>query len=51
VGGVIEPPDRNREHLISTSEIAAYANCPEQWRLAYGLGLEPGNRQAMHAGT
>ena len=24
--------------------------CPEQWRLEYGLGLEPGNRAALDAG-
>ena len=25
---------------MSASEIAAYAYCPESWRLAHGLGLE-----------
>jgi hypothetical protein len=37
--------------LISASEIACYAYCPEQWRLQYGLKLEPGNRAALDAGT
>ena len=25
--------------------------CPEQWRLQYGLGLEPANRKELAAGT
>ncbi len=37
--------------LVSASEIAAFVYCPEQWRLLDGLGLEPGNRAAMDAGT
>jgi hypothetical protein len=37
--------------LISAQEIACYAYCPEQWRLQYGLGLKPGNRAALDAGT
>jgi hypothetical protein len=28
------------EAWVSASEIAAYAYCPESWRLAHGLGLE-----------
>ena len=39
------------EHgLVTASEIAAFAYCSEQWRLQYGLGLEPGNRAALDAG-
>ncbi len=37
--------------MVSASEIAAFAYCPESWRLQYGLGLEPGNRAALDAGT
>jgi len=37
--------------LVSASEIAAFVYCQEQWRLRDGLGLEPGNRAAMDAGT
>ena len=32
------------EAWVSASEIAAYAYCPDAWRLAHGLGLE--SRQA-----
>ena len=39
------------DDLISATEIAAWAYCPEQYRLEYGLGLEPGNRKARTAGT
>jgi hypothetical protein len=39
------------DDLISASEIASWAYCPESWRLEYGLELEPGNRQARTAGT
>lgn len=31
-------------------EIACWAYCSEQWRLQYGLGLEPDNRAALAAG-
>jgi hypothetical protein len=37
--------------LISASEIACYAYCPEQYRLQYGLELLPANRAALDAGT
>ena len=37
--------------LVTASEIASYVYCPEQYRLQYGLGLEPGNRAALDAGT
>src|SRR4051812_11625191 len=33
---------RDRE-VVSASEIAAYAWCPESWRLESGLGVEPEN--------
>jgi hypothetical protein len=38
-------------NLISASEIACFAYCPEQWRLQYGLKLAPGNRAVIDAGT
>lgn len=37
--------------LITATEIAAFAYCPEQWRLHYGLEMLPGNRAALDAGT
>ena len=37
--------------LVTASEIACWAYCPEQWRLEYGQGLPPANRAAMDAGT
>src|SRR3982750_1413745 len=39
------------DDLVTASELACYAYCPEQWRLRYGLGLEPENRAALDAGT
>jgi hypothetical protein len=41
---------RGQERLITAQEIACFAYCPEQWRLQYGLGLEPENREALKAG-
>jgi hypothetical protein len=35
---------RRGEGMISAQEIACFAYWPEQWRLQYGLRLEPGNR-------
>ena len=44
--------DRHQSsNLITANEIACFAYCPEQWRLQYGLGLEPENRAALDAGT
>jgi hypothetical protein len=42
---------KSNPELITAAEIACFAYCPEQWRLQYGLGLPPGNRVAMDAGT
>ncbi|AGA31708.1 hypothetical protein [Singulisphaera acidiphila] len=36
--------------LISASEMACYDYCAEQWRLEYGLGLEPANGKSLAAG-
>lgn len=36
---------------ITAVEIACYAYCPEQWRLQYGLGIEPENQNMLVAGT
>ncbi len=41
----------NKPELISATELASYAYCPEQFRLQYRLGLEPENRAALGAGT
>lgn len=37
--------------LISAQQIACFAYCPEQWRLQYGLGLEPGNGELLASGN
>lgn len=37
--------------LITAQEIACFAYCPEEWRLQYGLGLEPANRASLAAGN
>jgi hypothetical protein len=37
--------------LVTASELACFAYCPEQWRLEHGLGLELANRAARAAGT
>lgn len=36
--------------MVSAAEIAEFVYCRESWRLRYGLGLEPGNPQALDAG-
>jgi hypothetical protein len=36
--------------LITATEIACWVYCQEQWRLQYGLGLEPSNRKERAAG-
>jgi len=44
---------KRRQHpqdMISAQEIACFAYCPEQWRLQYGMGIEPSNQAAMAAG-
>ncbi len=40
-----------RQGLVTASEIASYVYCPEQWRLEWAQGLEPGNRPALDAGA
>jgi hypothetical protein len=37
--------------LITATEIACFAYCPEQWRLEYGLHLPANNQAARDAGT
>jgi hypothetical protein len=37
--------------MVSAQEVASWVYCPEQWRLESGLGLEPGNREALGAGN
>jgi hypothetical protein len=37
--------------LITASEVACFAYCPEQWRLEYGLDLPAENQAARAAGT
>lgn len=36
--------------IVSASEIASWAWCPESWRLS-SLGHEPNNREAMAKGS
>jgi hypothetical protein len=42
---------KDGDELIFASEIACWAYCPEQWRLQYGMGLDPENRATLKAGT
>lgn len=37
------------DDVVTASEIAAWAWCPESWRLG-ALGLEPGNKAALVRG-
>jgi hypothetical protein len=37
--------------LVTASELAAYAYCPEQWRLEHGLKRLSGNVTARAQGT
>jgi hypothetical protein len=41
---------QNQDELVTATEIACWLYCPEQWRLQYGLGLEPENRKELAAG-
>jgi len=40
---------KRRDDVVTASEIAAWAWCPESWRLD-SLGAEPANRAAMVQG-
>ena len=40
----------DKADLITAAEIAEFVFCPESWRLTE-LGLEPGSREALEAGT
>ena len=40
---------KRNDDVVSASEIASWAWCPESWRLD-ALGAEPGNRAALRAG-
>lgn len=37
--------------VVTAHEIGTFVFCPEQWRLEYGLGLEPGNQAALRSGN
>ena len=41
---------KNKSGLITATEIACFAYCPEQWRLQYGLELPAENQAALDAG-
>ena len=38
------------DEMVSASEIASYAFCPEAWRLGPGLGLRPNNERELTRG-
>ena len=38
------------ESILSASEVASWAYCPEAWRLEYGLKLTPGNARERASG-
>lgn len=37
--------------VVTAHEIGAFVFCAEQWRLEYGLGLEPANRAELKSGS
>ena len=39
-----------KPRLVSASEIASWAWCPESWRLECGLGEKPANQKALRRG-
>lgn len=41
---------RLENDVVSASEIASWAWCPEAWRLEKGLQLAPGNKERLAAG-
>ena len=41
---------KQRNDTVAATEVACWVYCPEQWRLQYGLGLEPENAEALAAG-
>jgi hypothetical protein len=46
-----DKPGIGQPAMVTAQEIACFDYCPEQWRLQYGLGLEPENRAALDAGN
>jgi len=42
---------RGDSEMVTASEIACYAYCPEQYRLQYALGLPVQNGASLEAGT
>lgn len=41
----------NPADVVKAHEIGTFVFCSEQWRLEYGLGLEPGNQSALSSGN
>ncbi|RUL84605.1 hypothetical protein [Tautonia sociabilis] len=41
---------KRNDNLVSASEIASWAWCPESWRLECGLGEKPANQAALRRG-
>jgi hypothetical protein len=38
------------DEMVTASEIASWAYCPEAWRLGIGLNLPPNNERALARG-
>ena len=49
--GRSKKPCKSPDDVITATEIACRAYCPEQWRLQYGLVLLPENQAELDAGT
>jgi hypothetical protein len=45
------PLSRDDIELITATEIACFAYCPEQWRLEYGVGMASANQEIRDAGA
>ena len=47
----VQEEQRNSPTIVAAQEVACFAYCPEQWRLQYGLKVQPTNQKEMRAGT
>lgn len=36
--------------MITAAELACFVYCPEQWRLQYGVGIQPANQAELATG-
>lgn len=48
-----QKPKRNEASadVVTAHEVGVFVFCSEQWRLEYGLGMEPENQAAQEAGA